>query len=419
MYKRVISFLNRFKILYKYQFGFRENYSTVQAVIEITDNILSELEKKNMVAGIYLDLSKAFDTVDHTILLHKMKHYGIQGLPLKWFQSYLSNRQQYTVANGAKSELRQVEYGVPQGSVLGPLLFLIYVNDISASTGENKLRLFADDSNVFVIAKDPATLKTNMIKVILNLCEWFNANKLTINMKKTAYTIFTSNSKVPGSLNNIMINGTKVDRVQSVKYLGMTLDEKLNWKEHTEKLLTKLTKTNQAFKIVKNFVSKKQKAALYYAYFYSALQYGIEVYSQGPSNNLKKLQVKQNRALKTLHNKDFLTPTIELHKECNLLLVKDIAKLNTVKFVFKQRNGLAPDAFRNYYIENMFIHQHSTRQAKNIHVTQHRNTYGQKSVKYRGAIWWNQIKSSIREAGTIQTFSKNTKKSYINNCQLI
>ena len=88
MYKRVISFLNRFKILYKYQFGFRENYSTVQAVIEITDNILSELEKKNMVAGIYLDLSKAFDTVDHTILLHKMKHYGIRGLPLKWFESY-------------------------------------------------------------------------------------------------------------------------------------------------------------------------------------------------------------------------------------------------------------------------------------------------------------------------------------------
>ena len=184
MYKRVISFLNKFKILYKYQFGFRENHSTVQAVIEITDNILSELEKKNMVAGIYLDLSKAFDTVDHTILLHKLKHYGIRGLPLQWFQSYLSNRQQYTVANGAKSELRQVEYGVPQGSVLGPLLFLIYVNDISASTGNNKLRLFADDSNVFVIAKDPATLKTNMIQVILNLCEWFNANKLTINMKK-------------------------------------------------------------------------------------------------------------------------------------------------------------------------------------------------------------------------------------------
>ena len=117
-----------------------------------------------------------------------LRVYGIRGLPLQWFQSYLSNRQQYTVANGVKSELRQVEYGVPQGSVLGPLLFLIYVNDISASTGNNKLRLFADDSNVFVIAKDPATLKTNMIQVILNLCEWFNANKLTINMKKTAYT---------------------------------------------------------------------------------------------------------------------------------------------------------------------------------------------------------------------------------------
>ena len=413
MYKRVISFLNKFKLLYKYQFGFREKHSTIQAVIEITDNILSELEQKNLVAGIYLDLSKAFDTVDHQILLHKLQHYGIRGLPLKWFKSYLGNRQQYTIVNGATSELREVQYGVPQGSVLGPLLFLIYVNDISASTGNNKLRLFADDSNVFVISRDPSILKTRMIEVIMNLCEWFNANKLTINMKKTAYTIFAPNIKVPGSLNNIMINNIKVERVGSVKYLGMTLDEKLNWKEHTEKLLKKLTKTNQAFKIVKNFINKKQKAALYYAYFYSSLQYGIEVYSQGPNKNTKKLQVKQSRALKILHHRDFLTPTRELHKDYNLLLVKDIAKLNTVKFVYKQRNGQAPDAFMNYYIENMFVHQHNTRQAKNLHVPQHRNTYGHKSVKYRGAVWWNEIPSSLREADTIKTFSKNVKNSII------
>ena len=415
MYKRVLAFLNKFKILYKYQFGFREKHSTIQAVIEITDNILEELEKKNMVAGIYLDLSKAFDTVDHNILLHKLHHYGIRGQPLKWFQSYLENRQQYAIVNGAKSELREIQYGVPQGSVLGPLLFLIYVNDISAATGNNKLRLFADDSNVFVISRDPGTLKTKMIEVILKLCEWFNANKLTINMKKTAYTIFAPNIKVPRALNNIMINNIKVERVESVKYLGMTLDEKLNWKEHTEKLLTKLTKTNQAFKIVKNFVSNKQKAALFYAYFYSSLQYGIEVYSQGTNKNLKKLQVKQNRALKILHHKDFLTPTIELHRDCKMLLVKDTAKLNTVKFVYKQRNGQAPDAFRNYYIENMFVHQHNTRQAKNLHVPQQRNTYGHKSAKYRGAVWWNEIKSSVREAGTIKTFSKNVKKSILDS----
>ena len=415
MYTRVMSFLNKNNILYKYQFGFREGHSTIQAIIEITDNILEELQKKNMVAGIYLDLSKAFDTVCHKILLAKLEHYGIRGEPLNWFKSYLKQRKQYTALDAYKSREQEVPYGVPQGSVLGPLLFLVFVNDIDSAVGTNKLRLFADDSNVFVVSKNPKVLKQNMVKVVIDLCNWFNANKLTINMSKTAYTIFTPDGKVPPCLNNITINKTVITRVQSVKYLGILLDENLSWEEQIKEVTKKLSKTIQALKIVSKFINKHHRRILYYAYIYSTIQYGIEVYSQGPNKNIKQIQIKQNRALKVLHNKDFFTPTIDLHRQTKVLMINDIANLNLLKFVYKQRNGQTPDAFRNYYIENIFIHNHQTRQAKNLHLPVNKNKYGRQSLKYRGAELWNKIDSQTRESKTIKTFSKKVKEQLINN----
>jgi retron-type reverse transcriptase len=130
VHKRLQSFLSLHNIIYKYQFGFREYYSTSLALTEISDNILQDLENGKFVCGMYFDLSKAFDTVDHKILISKLENYGIRGVPLKWFQNYLTNRKQFTVCNNASSSLNNIEFGVPQGSVLGPLLFLLYTNDI-------------------------------------------------------------------------------------------------------------------------------------------------------------------------------------------------------------------------------------------------------------------------------------------------
>ena len=137
--KRVLKFLNENEILYECQFGFRENYSTPLAITEIVEHLLTELQNGKLVAGIYLDLSKAFDTVDYNILLDKLEHYGIRGNPLQWFKSYLQNRLQYTVVNGEKSNLQHVQYGVPQVSVLGHILFLLYTKDIVTAVGKKKL----------------------------------------------------------------------------------------------------------------------------------------------------------------------------------------------------------------------------------------------------------------------------------------
>ena len=197
MYKRVIDFLKKHEIIYNYQFGFRPGHSTNQALTEMIEDIIEETEQGNNVAGLYLDLTKAFDTADHMILLDKLDHYGIRGLPHKWFSDYLTNQTQYTIANGEKSngeksKLAKTNCGVPQGSVLGPLLFLLYNNDIPSALHEGfKLRLFADDSNVFIADRDFINLKHQLISALTSLTNWFNANKLTLNLAKTSYSIFS------------------------------------------------------------------------------------------------------------------------------------------------------------------------------------------------------------------------------------
>ena len=291
--KRVLKFLNEHEILYEYQFGFRENYSTTLAITGIVEKLLTELQNGKLVAGIYLDLSKAVDTVDPNILFDKLEHYGIRGNPLEWFKSYLQNRQQYTVVNGKKSNLQHVQYGVPQGSVLGPLLFLLYTNDIVMAVGKNKLRLFADDSNVFITADNATTRQQKMKEVLLSIFIWFKANKLTANINKTAYSIFKRNGVIPGCLNSIKIDNGVINRVKELKYLGIILDDELNWEAHINELNKSLTKTINVFKIIKKkYVPNQNNSALYYAYVYSKIQFGIEVCSSAKDKWFNKTQIK-------------------------------------------------------------------------------------------------------------------------------
>ena len=411
--KRLTDFLEKHKVLFKYQFGFRKGHSTVQAVIEIVDNIIDHIEKGSLVAGIYLDLSKAFDCVDHEILLHKLHHYGIRGSMHRWIRDYLSNRKQFTYVNDTASSSQTVNIGVPQGSVLGPLFFIIYVNDISAATGSDQVRLFADDSNIFVSDKNPVILKEKMVDKMSELNLWFTSNKMTNNVAKAAYSIFTNQPRIPTILNTVNFGRDTIERVKFSRYLGLQLDDKLEWKEHIELLKAKLRKTLQAFKIVKNYLTEEQKRQMYYAYFFSRLQYGIELFGHTSKGQMKELQVLQSKAIKVLYRKDFRTPTKQLHKDCNILLVKDIQTLNILKFVFKQRIGKAPEAFNNYFTENNAIHGHNTRISNNLHPTKPKTSYGKKGIKYHGAILWNSTNMRLRQLDTLKCFARNMKKSLL------
>lgn len=184
MYKRVYTFLTENNILYPYQFGFRKNHSTSLALIDVIDNIYSCLDNNETVVGIYVDLQKAFDTVDHNILLYKLYNCGVRGIAHKWFVNYLYNRKQFTSVNNAVSMLKNVTCGVPQGSVLGPLLFLIYVNDIAQAAPGVQVKLFADDTNLFLSGIDISELICRSNNCLESLNRWCIANRLHMNFEK-------------------------------------------------------------------------------------------------------------------------------------------------------------------------------------------------------------------------------------------
>ena len=161
--------------------------------------------------------------MDHEILLHKLHHYGIRGDMHRWMENYLTNRKQFTHVNNTNSKLQEVNIGVPQGSVLGPLLFIVDVNDIAAATGADQVRLFADDSNIFVADKDPIVLKSKMVSKMNDLNLWFTSNKMTNNVSKAAYSIFTSQASVPATLNTVTIGGDTIERATYSRYLGLQL----------------------------------------------------------------------------------------------------------------------------------------------------------------------------------------------------
>ena len=416
IYKRLVSFLNKHNMFYKFQFGFREGHSTILALTEIVDNVKISIDKNEYTIGIFLDLCKAFDTVDHSILLKKLKNYGIRGVAHSLISSYLSNRTQFTVINSVESEHRNIGFGVPQGSVLGPLLFIIFINDIQFCIPEENSRLFADDTGIFVSGREiTATVKTAQT-LLYKLHEWFQCNKLTISVPKCAWMVFHGrNKKLPENIPDLYIDGMAITRVNSYKYIGLILDSHLSWVPHVNSICEKLNKYFGIFCYIRNKIPRCLLRQVYFSTVFPHVNYGLELFGTCAKKTLHKLQVKQNQLLKVLSHTDRLYPTDDLHSNFNIMKISDLYQVKVLSFVQSCLNKTTIPLFHEYYTLHHATHEYDTRHDLIITQPRTRTAIGHSATKVHGASLWNNNEIAKQNISLSKaTFKKKLTVSFIN-----
>ena len=404
MFNRLYPFLEMHNCIYELQFGFREKHSTNHALLSMTQQIKEAIDHGKLPIGVFIDFQKAFDTVNHEILLSKLCHYGIRGVPNQWFSSYLTNRKQFVSINGQSSKLKAVKHGVPQGSVLGPLLFLIYINDLHTSIKFSTTRHFADDTNLlYIVEKKPRNqnIVRNLNIDLKLLNHWLLANKISLNDTKSELIFFRKKgTSIPEV--NIQLNGIKLVHSSEIKYVGIVFDEYLSFEPQIKILNAKLKRANNLLAISRHYVPKSLLTQIYYGQFYSHLSYGCQIWGQNLNKNSPTF-ILQKKAIRLISFADFRAHTDPLFKELKLLKIMDIVKLNNVIFVHNVLNDKAPKHFHDYFPLNRSQHDHRTVNNPNsIYSIPYGSikksltcTQRNRSIKYFGSNDWNELLKAL------------------------
>ena len=414
VFNQLFEYFHKNNLFYDSQYGFRKLYSTELAAMELTNKILVDIDEKNVSLTVFMDLRKAFDTLDHDILLNKLQYYGITGTALAWFTSYLKDRKQFVVIDGSQSGMLSLSTGVPQGSILGPLLFLIYMNDIPNSSDNFTFILYADDTTLYSCIQLPSSTLNHINDELDKVYAWLAINKLSLNMNKTKYMIFHAiNKSIEGIIPNLVINGIQIHRVNSFNFLGLNLHENMSWKTHTEFVANKLAKYSGVLNRIKHFLPIDVLRKLYFSMVQSQLQYGILAWGFDHSR-LDKLQKRIIRIITQSKYKSHCDP---LFNALEILKIKDLFELNCLKFLYNFKKGLLPKYFMSFRCSpRSSIHDHDTRYASQIDTISTRTIMASNRIRCRLPDIINSTTESIFnkiETHSLHGFSQFAKRFFI------
>ena len=347
--KQLRDYLEDNNLLFKNQFGFRSNFSTNDALLKLMDFVSKGINSGEKVLAIFLDLKKAFDTCNHDILLHKLEYYGIKGVALVWFHNYIKNRQQYTTFGADKSKKEDISCGVPQGSILGPLLFLVYVNDIDRVSDFLKI-LYCDDTTLAASNRSVTELFEYANHQLNIISEWFASNKLTLHPSKTYFVLFNSSGS-SGTLPKLELCGHAIAQIssssddidlQAIKYVGVLIDEKLSFKPHIESIRKRAQKYIFMINRAKKFVPQNVKVLLFNALIKSLIEYGIVVWGSCCKYSLQPLVKIQKKAIRSIHNVSYCYHTLPLFQSSKIMQIGELIVFNYLKTAFRIWNNKVP-----------------------------------------------------------------------------
>ena len=403
---RLLEYLDENHIIDPNQFGFQKGLSTQDAIINLTERIYQNLNDHSSTLAVFIDFSKAFDTVNRSILLRKLERYGISGNALNLFTSYLDNRSQSVKVGNEISEIKSINIGLPQGSVLAPYLFLIYVNDVSSISNLFSTVLFADDTNLIFEDKNLNNLieKTNL--GLQNFYNWCSANRLSVNISKTGYMCF-SNSTVQ-NVSHIFLNNTTIEKCSNQRILGVTIDDKLKFNLHINVISKKISQNSGILYKLRNYLDISTLRSIYYSFIDCYLNYCPLIFGNSFDAHLKPLEIAQKKCVRIIAMESPFAHTNPIFSRFCILKFRDIYKLNLGIYMYKNLNRLST---------MISSHNYNTRSGNNSYnpmfqrLTQTQN----QSIMFQAPNNWNNIPDVIKNATSLPSFKGRYKQFLLSN----
>ena len=388
------------------QYGFQKQSNTLGAAVDLIDYVSSEMDKNKYVVAVFIDLQKAFDTVDIQLLLEKMYKMGVRGVCYNLLRTYSTNRTHYTVVNGCASDAEEMNVGVAQGSVLGPLQYLLYVHSLKYLSLKSRYFMFADDTVLVTSASDIGGLELTVNSDLKLYFEWLCYSRLSININKTVYMVIKQKNKKPCDI-NIYLDNTNLKEVSEYKYLGLTITNKLSWNNHVEKQILKISPMIGAIRRCSHMLNDSVRKLLYNSFVEPHLRYLIPCWGNAPEFVIQKLQRLQNKTIKTIFSMDYYTPSKEIYKKTNILNISNLKTLEQVKLIYSMENNTLKTQTKLRKVRE--YHNHGTRSRENLRNEFARTNKAQNSPVYRGVMTYNGVPSDIVNCKIIKKMCHNLK----------
>ena len=378
------------------QHGFRKNHSTIHSIEQVTSFMCKKGDAMLPTAAVFIDFRKAFDCVQHPVLLKKIKNLGLSGLVVDWIESYLTNRKQRVYANDCYSDYMDVTQGVPQGSVLGPLFYIIYANDIAQLVKHCKLALYADDTVLYTSNRNFEVSVLNLQRDINSLANWCETNGIQANTDRTKVMVFGSKhslAQIPSF--DIKFGDTPLQSVTSYKYLGLTLDAQLNYNLHISRVIRFVSCKLKQFQRMRGFLNTRAAVMVYKGMILPLLEYGDIFFSSASLENRRKLQVLQNRGLRCALNKSSDYSSVELHSEAHLHKLFRRREQHSLNFMYDLAQAPAN-------LEGRPQLSIKTRSSKKrlLKVKRPRTERFKRSLTYIGPLKWNSLPDRFHHTET-------------------
>ena len=413
VFKQAYSYLNGYNLLVNNQYGFRPNFSTDMALLNLTQDVNRAIDAGKVVIVVTLDLLKAFDMVPFIILIEKMKAYGFSDHAISWFVNYFHQRKQSTVINGNESEDSEVLCGVPQGSILGPLLFILYMNDLPCVIKNCLVSLYADDTCLYFASDNPEELEKNINDDLNAICEWLSHNKLMLNVKKCKFMLIGSKRKRQKFENiTIKINNSPIEKVNHCRYLGIEIDSDLSWMPQVNNVRAKVLRNFHVLRRARSYIDQNTALTLYNTMIRPHFEYCSTIWMKPNSGHIKRLQTLQNRALRIVLKVDYRYHRRDLYHTLQVDCLNAKVKKELVTLIFKILKNLFPDILHSQI--NLKMTSYNLRNsALKIQLPKPRTNFCKNSTIYIAAKLFNELPESVRTRTTLSQFQRDISSIFI------